>query len=80
MINRIFKIIVILPNLFLRIFKKRDFPIKNVAVIQMAKLGDMVCTTPMFRAIKLAHPEWRLIVVGNLINKNLLSYNNDIDE
>ncbi len=80
MIDKIFKIIVILPNLFLRIFRKRDLPIKNVAVIQMAKLGDMVCTTPMFRALKSAHPEWNLLVVGNSTNKEVIKYNKDIDE
>ncbi len=53
---------------------------KKVCVIQLAKLGDMVCTTPMFRAIKEAYPEARVCVVGNGLNKDLLEGNVDIDE
>src|SRR3989338_6793909 len=33
---------------------------RKILIIQWAKLGDMVCTTPMFRAIKTAHPNWEV--------------------
>jgi ADP-heptose:LPS heptosyltransferase len=46
----------------------------------MAKLGDMVCTTPMFRAVKEKYPKAKLYVVGNSINKEILLGNNDVDE
>lgn len=52
----------------------------RIAVVQMSKLGDMVCTTPMFRAIKSVHPESHLAVIGNKSNKELVSGNSDIDE
>ena len=48
-------------------------------IIQTAKLGDMVCTTPLFRAIKKQYPEAKVIVAGNVPNKELLAGNNDID-
>lgn len=48
-------------------------------IIQTAKLGDMVCTTPMFRAIKKRYPDARVIVAGNATNKELLAGNNDVD-
>lgn len=46
---------------------------KTVAIIQGAKLGDMVCTTPLFRAIKRKYPDARLIVVGDAVNQRLLA-------
>lgn len=33
---------------------------RKILIIQWAKLGDMACTTPMFRAIKAAHPDWEV--------------------
>lgn len=53
---------------------------RKVIVWQMAKLGDMVCTTPMFRALKQAYPDIHVTVVGNAINKSILEGNMDVDE
>mgnify|MGYP001580527300 FL=1 len=53
--------------------------LNSILVIQMAKLGDMVCTTPMFRAIKDKYPNCEVWVLGNDANKELLNYNKDID-
>ena len=36
---------------------------RKILIIQWAKLGDLVCTTPMFRAIKAAHPDWTVHVL-----------------
>ena len=52
---------------------------KRVIIIQMAHLGDMVCTTPMFRAVKQSYPQTRIFVVGNTINKEILNGNPDVD-
>lgn len=52
----------------------------KILILQMAKLGDMVCTTPMFRAVKKKYPEAKLYVVGNAINKEILRGNTDVDE
>jgi ADP-heptose:LPS heptosyltransferase len=42
-------------------------------------MGDMVCTTPMFRAVKKKYPDAYLTVVGDLVNKQLLVGNPNID-
>lgn len=46
----------------------------------MAKLGDMVCTTPLFRAIRMQYPNAHIIVFGNAINREVLSGNPHITE
>ena len=51
----------------------------NILIIQTAKLGDMVCTTPLFRAIKQADWHHKLYVAGNAINRELLEGNPNID-
>ncbi len=52
---------------------------KTVLVTQLAWLGDMVCTTPMFRAIKNKYPQCRVIVLGAARNEGLLANNRDVD-
>jgi len=42
-------------------------------------MGDMVCTTPLFRAVKKHIPNVRLIVLGNAINESLLFGSSDVD-
>lgn len=53
---------------------------RKILILQMAKLGDMVCTTPMFRAVKEKYPDAKVYVVGNSVNKELLEGNKDVDE
>ncbi len=53
---------------------------RTILVVQGAKLGDMVCTTPMFRALKSRYPTSRLIVAGDKINKALLEHHPNVDE
>ena len=57
---------------------KRIINPKKILVVQLAKLGDMVCTTPMFRAIKEKYSKSKVYVIGNKINKELLEHNNDV--
>ena len=52
----------------------------NILIIQGAKLGDMVCTTPMFRAVKHKYPDAHLVVMGDALNKEVLAGNPYIDE
>lgn len=54
-------------------------PPKTVLVVQLAWLGDMVCTTPVFRAIKKKYPDCRVIVVGMERNEKLLANHPDVD-
>ncbi len=53
---------------------------KNILVIQTGKLGDTVCTTPVFRAIKEKYPNALLTVCGDGVSKEVLRGNNRIDE
>ncbi len=53
---------------------------KRIVIIQPSKLGDMVCTTPMFRAIKKIYPECMVTVAGDHINKELLVGHKDVDQ
>ncbi|MCE9643675.1 glycosyltransferase family 9 protein [Candidatus Parcubacteria bacterium] len=59
--------------------KKAGDP-QRILVIQGAKMGDMVCTTPLFRAIKERYPRCALYVMGNALNKELLAGNPHINE
>lgn len=49
-------------------------------VFQTAKVGDMICTTPVFREIKRAYPASRLGVVINPVTAPLLKHNPHVDE
>lgn len=54
---------------------------KTLVVINpTGNIGDMVCTTPVFRAVKKRSPETRVIVVGSPKNKVMMEGNTDIDE
>jgi ADP-heptose:LPS heptosyltransferase len=61
-------------------FKRQPRKIEKVLIIQLAKLGDMVCTTPLFRAVKQNYPRASLTVIGNALNEELLSGNTDVDQ
>lgn len=61
-----------------RSVKKIEKP-KKVLIIQLAKMGDMVCTTPMFRAIKQKYPDCKVYVLGDAPNQELLKENHDVD-
>jgi len=78
--NIIILITAILYTIFFGNPKKTHFRPENILVVQLGKLGDMVCTTPVFRAVKEEYPNSTLYVLGNLTNKKLLEYNNDVNE
>jgi len=52
----------------------------RIGVVQLAKLGDMVCTTPIFAALKRAYPQAQVVVVGNTLNRELLTGHPHVDE
>lgn len=52
---------------------------KKVLIIQTAKLGDMVCITPMFRAVKEKYPKCEVYVMGDVTNMMLLTDHPDVD-
>jgi len=58
---------------------KRKKPLK-ILVIQTAKIGDIVCSTPVFREIKKHYPESFLSVLVVPLVKDILINNPYIDE
>ena len=73
-------LLCLVASIPLRFLNRKSRVPKLLVVIQMAKLGDMVCTTPIFRAIKKENPVISLTVLGNSINKEVLSGNKDVDK
>lgn len=53
---------------------------KKILVIQLSKLGDMVCITPLLHAIRENLPETKIFVLGDAINRDVLNGNSDVDE
>lgn len=58
---------------------KYGAPPTRVVIIQMAKLGDMVCATPLFHALKQHYPSAHITVVGTVLNAQLMAHNKDVD-
>jgi ADP-heptose:LPS heptosyltransferase len=52
----------------------------SVLVFQTAKIGDMICTTPVFREIKKGLPGIKLGVVADPVTVDLLRHNPHVDE
>lgn len=52
---------------------------RRVLVIQLAKIGDMLCSTPVFREIRRRHPETELSVLAHPVNAAMLRLNPNID-
>lgn len=54
--------------------------ISCVAVVEVAKVGDMVLATPLFRVVKATYTEARVVVVGSEGGNRVLEHNADVDE
>lgn len=59
--------------------ERKNTPLK-ILVIQTAKIGDMVCTTPVFREIKRKFPSCHLTVLIIAQTKDVLKNNPRLDE
>lgn len=66
------------PLLFPLIFLKRK-GIRSILVIQTAKIGDMVCTSPVFRIIKQAYPHAKLTLLCKPLTAELMRHDPHID-
>ncbi len=67
------------PVVYLLSHLKRAEPY-SVLVFQTAKIGDLICTTPVFREIKRARPEARLGVVVDPVTRPVVEHNPHVDE
>lgn len=54
-------------------------PVRTVVVVQNMKMGDMVCTTPLFNALKKHIPGVRVVVCGDLVNEQVLAGHPSVD-
>lgn len=52
---------------------------RRLLVIQMAKIGDLLCSTPVFREIRQRHPQAHLTVMATAQNAPLLHANPHVD-
>ncbi len=58
--------------------KKREA--RRILIVQTAKIGDLVYSTPVFRAIKKQYPNVHLSVLVNPITREILEHNPYINE
>ncbi len=69
-------------RLFTKTYTKEDLSdanIKNILVIRLDRIGDMVMTTPIYRALKEKWPDAKITVLANPVNKNIVINNPFID-
>lgn len=66
---------------FLRLITSlnRKHAFRKILVIQTAKIGDMICSTPVFREIKKKYPGASLAVMASPATVELLKYNPYVD-
>lgn len=64
---------------FKKIFSKTGEP-KRILIIDNAKIGDLICATPVFRAIKEKYPDANLTVLVTPRVEGILQNNRHIDE
>ena len=54
--------------------------LRKILFIRRDNIGDLVCTTPAIRAVRLKHPSARIAVLVNSYNAGAIKNNPDIDE
>lgn len=60
------------------LFKKKE--VRSILIIQTAKIGDLICSTPVFRAVKKRYPDADITVITNPITRELLEHNPHINK
>lgn len=59
------------PWLWWRAARHKNVKTKRILVIQTAKIGDFVATTPVFRALKMHFPESEIVALLHPVNRPL---------
>jgi len=70
---------LVAPLLWLRAALRRSGPAKRILVIQTAKIGDFVATTPIFRALRTRLPGTEIVALLNPVNVPLARALDSID-
>ena len=51
----------------------------NILVIRVDNIGDLICTTPIFQALKSRYPQAKLSVLVNTYNQEVIANNPYVD-
>ncbi len=68
------------PLIYLLIAIRKKKTISRILIIQTAKIGDLICSTPVFREARKKYPSAHITVISNPVTRELLEYNPNIDE
>ena len=68
------------PLIYLLIAIRKKKAVSRILIIQTAKIGDLICSTPVFREVKKKYPDAHIAVMTNSVTRELLEYNPNIDE
>ena len=68
------------PLIYLLIAIRKKKAISRILIIQTAKIGDLICSTPVFREVKKKYPDAHITAIANPVTRELLEYNPNIDE
>jgi lipopolysaccharide heptosyltransferase II len=68
------------PLIYVLLAIQKKKAINKILVIQTAKIGDMICSTPVFREIKMKYPKSLISVMGDPATQSSLDSNPYIDE
>jgi len=59
---------------------KKKKNINTFLVVPTGKMGDMVCNTPVLNNIRKVKPQAKIVVVGSILNKEILNHSNLFDD
>jgi ADP-heptose:LPS heptosyltransferase len=68
------------PLIYLLITLRKKKTISRILIIQTAKIGDLICSTPVFLEVRKKYPDVYITVMANPVAKELLEYNPNVDE
>lgn len=80
----LFGVLILAPFFYLAIWLRKYFltpdDAQNILIIDNAKIGDLICTTPIFRAIKEKYPRAKITVLVIPRVEGILKNNKNIDK
>ncbi|HBR21114.1 MAG TPA: hypothetical protein DD713_00875 [Nitrospiraceae bacterium] len=68
------------PLIYLIIAARKKKAISRILIIQTAKIGDLICSTPGFRETRKKYPSAHITVMANFVTRELLENNPNVDE
>lgn len=66
------------PFVWLATRRRRRQSIQRILVVQTAKIGDVICSTPVFRAVARQFPEAKITVLVHPVSRDLLDGNPNV--